>query len=225
MLCAVQTNDQRFTYFYYTQGLLARILKPGNEVDDYQYDSLGRITSLRDNVAGDAIAAGVRANDASVLTQISYDVLGRVTNVAQPAATAGATRIQTTVEYLPAGTGYTGASQQHVVSAPEPNGFTRRVEYDNLFRTTKDTDIANLSTTTAWDPAKDLQLSTTDPTGLMATTIYDDEDRPIAEPPGTTPTAHRSPPTPARCRAPIPATTKASSAQPLPGTTSKAAAW
>ena len=181
MLCAVQTNDQRFTYFYYTQGLLARILKPGNEVDDYQYDNLGRITSLRDSVANDAIAAGIRANDATITTQISYDALGRVTNVTQPAATAGAARIQNTVEYLPSGAGYTGASQQHLAGAPEPNGFTRRVEYDNLFRTTKDTDIANLSTTTVWDALKDLQLSTTDPTGLMSTTIYDDDNRPVAE--------------------------------------------
>jgi RHS repeat-associated protein len=181
MLCTVQTNDGRVTSFYYLQGMLARIVKPGNEVDDYQYDNLGRIASLRDNVAGDAIAAGVRANDASVLTQISYDALGRVNNVTQPAAAAGAVRIQNTVEYLPGSPTYTGASQQHVVGAPEPNGFTRRVEYDNLFRTTKDTDVANLSTTTTWDALKDLQLSTTDPTGLMSTTIYDDGDRPTAE--------------------------------------------
>jgi RHS repeat-associated protein len=181
MLCAVQTNDGRATNFYYQSGELARIAKPGNENVDYQYDTLGRITTLRDSVANDAIVAGIRANDATVLTQITYDVLGRATSVTEPAATTGATQIQHAIEYLPGGTTSFGATQEHIVSAPEPNSFTRRVEYDNLFRTTRDTDVANLSTTTAWDPAKDLELSSTDPTGLTSTTIYDDEDRPITE--------------------------------------------
>jgi RHS repeat-associated protein len=104
MLCAVQTNDGRTTTFYYVNGQLARIQKPGNEVDDYQYDSAGRIVALRDSVANDAIAAGVRVGDSSVLTQIEYETtLGRATKVTQPAATAGASRIQHVAEYGPAG--------------------------------------------------------------------------------------------------------------------------
>ncbi|HSX00546.1 MAG TPA: PA14 domain-containing protein, partial [Patescibacteria group bacterium] len=190
MLCALKTTDGRATYFYYSSGLLSRIAKPGNENLDYFYDTLGRITGIRDPLANDAIAAGVRANDATATTQITYDILGRVTNVTRPAATAGATPIQNTIEYLPGTlnyqngnptTGYFGASQEHVVGATEPNGFSRRVEYDNLFRTTKDSDIANLSTTTAWDAYKDLQMSSTSPTGLMSTTVYDDEDRPVSQ--------------------------------------------
>ncbi|WP_162907085.1 PA14 domain-containing protein [Allorhizocola rhizosphaerae] len=105
MLCAVQTNDSRVTHFHYANGQLARVAEPGSELTDFQYEQLPngshRISSVRDVAANDAVAAGVRANDASVLTQIEYDVLGRASKVTQPAATAGANRIQHVVEYLP----------------------------------------------------------------------------------------------------------------------------
>ncbi len=177
MLCALKTNDGRFTYFYYNGQRLARIARPGNELTDYQYDTPGRITAIRDSLASDAVAAGARTDDTTVLTELSYDALGRVVSVKQPAATAGANRIEHTIEYLPGTSGYFGATQQHITGASEPNGFGRRVEYDGLFRTTKVTDVANLGTLQEWDATKDLLLSTTDPPGLRATTIYDDEDR------------------------------------------------
>src|SRR5581483_1625297 len=60
----------------------------------------------------------------------------------------------------------------------EPTGFTRKVTYDSTYRTTGETDIANLTTTTEWDSGKDLVLSKTDPVGLKTTTIYDYADRP-----------------------------------------------
>lgn len=182
MLCAVATNDGRTTAFYYKNGYLARIAKPGNDYTDYDYDSLGRIISIRDSLANDAIAAGVRANDATVTTQLVYDVLGRITSVTQPAANAGDSRIQHTMQYLPGDStaGYAGATLEHIVGAAEPNGFSQRVEYDNLFRTTKAIDSAGLATAQVWDNAKDLLYSSTDPAGLTSTTLYDDEDRPIS---------------------------------------------
>jgi len=173
MLCAVKTNDGRFTYFYYYGQKLARITKPGNEITDYYYDGSNRIAAIRDSLAFDAIAAGVRTEDATVLTELTYDILGRVVSVKQPAATSGATRMEHTIEYLPAGTGYSGATQQHITGATEPNGFSRRVEYDSLFRTTKVVDASNLATTQEWDATKDLLFSTTDPLGMKSTIIYD----------------------------------------------------
>jgi len=65
----------------------------------------------------------------------------------------------------------------HVAGAAEPNGFSHKVTYDGTFRTIADTDAANLTTTTTWDSVKDKVLSTTGPTGLESTTVYDDEDR------------------------------------------------
>lgn len=200
MLCAVQTNDGRTTYFYYdTNGNLARIARPGNDSTDYQYQAVlnsanqtigYQMTGVRNSLANDALAAGTRANDNTVWSSIGYDILGRATSVTAPAATAGATQIQNTIQYLPGTigyqngnptTGYFGATQEHVTNATEPSGYTTRVEYDNLFRTTKDYDAQGLATTTAWDAAKDLQYSTTSPTGLLTSTIYDDDDRAVTQ--------------------------------------------
>lgn len=181
MLCAVKTNDGRATYFFYRSGNLARIQEPGNEITDYGYDTLGRITTVRDSVANDAIAAGVRLDNNEAKTEISYDDIGRVVNVKQPAATAGAFRTEHTINYLAGNGSYFGATEQHMVGATEPNGFTHRVEYDNLFRTTKDTDVAGLSDLTEWHAQKDLVFSTTDETGLKSTTIYDDDDRAVSQ--------------------------------------------
>lgn len=182
MICALKTDDGRATYFYYLDKQLARIAEPGNEYTDYQYETLSdgtkRISAVRDTLANDAIAAGVRANDATALTQIEYDAFGRAAKVRQPAATTGANRMEHTFNYFVGdGVNYTGATEQHIIGASEPNGFTRRIEYDKTLRTLKDTDIANLSDLTVWDPVKDITLSTTDETGLKSTSIYDDEDR------------------------------------------------
>ncbi len=200
MLCAMATNDGRVTSFFYIAGQLARVQAPGNQMTDYRYEQVNnatgglvgyRMNAIRSALAMDAIAAGKRADDATANSQVAYDVLGRVTGVTQPAPTAAAARVQNTVEYLPGAKsyvdsngatipGYAGMTKEHVVGATEPNGFSRRIKYDSLFRTVEDTDIANLSTTTEWDPDKDLVYSTTNAQGLKSTTVYDDEDRPVS---------------------------------------------
>ena len=300
MLCAFKTSDGDITKLFYVQGQLSRIEKPGGELTDYEYDSLGRIISTRDSTAADVVAAGVRTDDATVRTEVSYDKLGRASAIKAPAAQTSANRTNHTFEYQAAGTvplyrqivtgggdhrgsitpfvpGYSmeyqigllsssqkpgthalyscwnagwdefvspasncegqgvlgllgyaydnpqsdiptlpvyrctvgddhfltyqsncegqrnegvlgylidnsyfkGATAMHITGTTEPNGFSKRVEYDSLLRTTKETDVANLSTLTEWDSVKDLQLSKTDATGLKSTAIYDDDDRPI----------------------------------------------
>lgn len=180
MICAVITNDGRATYIYYSNGNLARISLPGNENTDYQYDSLGRITGVRDNTANDVITAGLRKNDDSTLTSIGYDELGRANYVVEPAAGPYDDRTKNEIEFLPGVSGsYYGATEQRVIGFSQPNGYTKRVEYDNLLRTIKDTDITGKSSIQSWDKYKDLLYSTTDATGLKSTSIYDTEDRPI----------------------------------------------
>lgn len=176
-ICAVKTSDGRVTGFFYTNGSdgikLGRITTPGNESTDYQYIS-GLLSAVRSSLANDAITAGLRAQDNTELTTIGYDGLGRANAVTLPAATAGATRLGHTYDYL-----LGNATQMHVVNATEPSGFSRKVTYDNTYRTLTDTDVANLTTTTVWDPLKDLIKSVTDPAGLRTTTLYDYADRPI----------------------------------------------
>lgn len=173
MLCAFNTTDGKKTTFQYKAGALARIAQPGDDYEDYGYDAFGRINSYRDSLANDAIAYGVRGNDAEATTEIAYDGLGRVSAVKAPAPTPGASRVETQFAYQ------ANATDMHVVGASEPNGFSKRVTYDSLFRTTAETDLANLTTTTQWHADKDLVLSTTDPTGLKATTIYNNDDLPV----------------------------------------------
>jgi RHS repeat-associated protein len=200
MLCALKTNDGRATNFFYLSGQLARVQQPGSQTTDYRYEQVNnassqlvgyRMNAVRDSLAMDAIAAGQRADDDTANTQVAYDILGRVTGVTQPAPTTGATRAQETIEYLPGlksyvdsnGVtipGYAGLTKQHVTGATEPNGFSRRIKYDTLYRTIEDTDIANQSTSTEWDEQKDLVYSTTNALGLKSTTVYDDEDRPVS---------------------------------------------
>jgi RHS repeat-associated protein len=105
MLCAVKTNDGRFTYFYYKSSRLARIAEPGNEWTQYDYDGNGRITAIRDTLANDAVTAGVRADDNTANTEIGYDVIGRVVSVTQPAPTVGASRVTHTIDYAGSATG------------------------------------------------------------------------------------------------------------------------
>ncbi|HSX42815.1 MAG TPA: PA14 domain-containing protein [Candidatus Saccharimonadales bacterium] len=173
MVCATSSSDGNITAFYYTTDStgtphLGRIVTPGGATTDYGYDTAGRITQVRDALAYDAVSAGVRSQDGTEYTIITYDALGRVSGVKLPAATAGATRQEHTYAYQPNNT-----SLMHVTNATEPNGFARKITYDGTFRTLTDTDVANLTTTTTWDFKKDLVLSTTEPTGLQTTYLYD----------------------------------------------------
>ena len=83
--------------------------------------------------------AGLR--DAAIIS-VGYDTLGRASLVRAPAATNGAARLDHTFEYK------TGATLLHVAGASEPFGHSKKVEYDSLLRTVKETDVANLAVTT-----------------------------------------------------------------------------
>lgn len=301
MLCAFKTSDGDVTRFYYKSGNLARIEEPGTQNTDYAYDAFGRITSVREPLASDALSAGVRQDEAGVKTDLTYDSLGRMSVVKAPAPTDGAARVEHSLvyqtnrllplyrlvsttnadhkamttqvvagyraEYMPgylmssaeAGTrllyscqsswdefvsqdvncegypkngmlgnayisqsadtattpiyrcliqsngdhfishqsnceGYAtelllgylvnsatnvGSTLLKVKDASEPSGFSKKVEYDNLLRTTREKDVTNNSTFREWDAVKDLSLSTTDAAGMKSTTIYDNEDRAI----------------------------------------------
>ena len=172
MLCAFSTSDGDITKFYYKNGQLSRIEQPGGALLDYGYDDKGRIISSRDVVSNDAIAAKVRADTSELLTEISYDTLGRASAVKAPAPTAGAARVNHTLEYGIA------ATNMHVGGATEPNGFSKRIQYDTLLRTVAETDLTGKTQQTEWDSVEDLKLSSTDATGLKSTTIYDKDDRP-----------------------------------------------
>jgi RHS repeat-associated protein len=130
-----------------------------------QNTNVGIIGYLHDNPTSSAVVpmARLRAGDGYVLEYPGISLAGWVTE-----------------EVL--GYGYAsplsaGVNEMHVTGASEPKGFSKRVAYDALLRTTKVTDLIGMSSLTEWHPEKDLQLSSTDPTGLKSTTIYDNDDR------------------------------------------------
>lgn len=173
-LCAYKTSDGDTTNIYYdNNGNLSRVVMPGGQVTDYSYDSYGRISAVRDSTANDALAAGIRSNDESILTSLSYDSLGRVHKVVAPAAQNGANRLTHTLKYK---NNHTDIS---IDGASEPKGYSRRVEYDTLLRTVADHDLSGKVAKTEWHEAKDIQLSTTDARGKKSTMIYDADDRQI----------------------------------------------
>jgi len=205
LLCAVITNDGRATHFYYISGQLARIALPGDDITDYGYEAVPnstggtagyRMSSIRGNLAADVVAAGERTDDDLVRTTVGYDMLGRVSGVGDPSPKEdnGAPLFNGglfhQIEYLPGAEGYSdengdipgyaGVTNEHIMGASEPTGFLRQIKYDNLYRTIADTSNTGQTTTTEWDNDKDLAYSMTDATGLMSTTVYDDEDRPVA---------------------------------------------
>lgn len=173
-LCAFKTYDGQITNLYYSNDRIARVVLPGGEITDLGNDTFGRVTSIRDALANDAITTGTRNNNDELLTQLTYDAVGRLKSIKIPAAQAGEQREEHTVEY-----GF-GKTKRHVAGASEPHGYSQYIEYDETGRTTKACDQQALCVIQEWHPRKDLLLSTTDALGMKSTTIYDEEDRPVS---------------------------------------------
>lgn len=168
-LCEVSYWDGTDTRYFYKAGQLSRIVDPGGSTTDYGYDPNGRLASIRDPLAHDVVARGVRADDATALTQLTYSTgTDKATKITLPAPTAGAPRPETTFAY---GTGTTDVA---IAGGTNGSGYTRRVAFDASGRLTTDTDVAARTTTTEWNPAVDDEVwSTTDTTGLKTTHLYD----------------------------------------------------
>lgn len=173
MVCAFKTTDGQTTNLYYKNGLLARINSNGDVNTDIGYDSLGRIISQRSSTAYDVIVAGVRQDNASLTSQIEYDAIGRASAITLPSATEDGFRAKHTYKYL------SNVTLTNEVGEVEPKGYSQRIEYDSLYRTTKAYAKDGNATQQEWDSVKDLLLSSTDATGLKSTTLYDANDLPI----------------------------------------------
>lgn len=168
MLCRVSSTwDGNQTQFFYAAKQLARIQNPGGEVTDFAYTG-NQLIKVRDPLAADAVAAGVRTDDATVTTEISYDTAsGQVTEVKLPAATAGATRLVRTYAY---------SSGSTTIDLPGIAN-NRVVQFDAAGRMNRDTSADGLAQSFEWSDW-DTQLSSTDTAGRKSATIYDVEGRP-----------------------------------------------
>ncbi len=173
---------------YDASGRLVRIIDPGAEVTDFGYDANGRLTAVRDSLANDWLTADATRSAAAVATVIGYDTQGRATSVTLPApdGTTTTPRPARTYTYAtpsnpndPASTGTTHVDVAGLKAASTPapaSDRARTVTFDNAWRQLSDTSALGLTGRQVWN-AKDMVLSSTDPSGRMSTTVYDGTDR------------------------------------------------
>ena len=156
MLCRVTNMDGTVTDLFYSMGTapqLKRIVAPGSVVTDLNFDGSGRLTEVRDPLATDAVAAGVRADDATTRTLIGYDAAtSRATSVELAAPLVGAARPKHSYSYaVPNGDG-SGSVNVSVAGAVEPLGFSRQAFFDERGRLYADRDVLGRYSRTRWKP-------------------------------------------------------------------------
>lgn len=177
--------------FYNSNGQLAEIIDPGNEITTFEYDSNGRLDLLRDPTTNDWLAAdNTRTATAANAVTIGYDsTTGRATSVTLPAAdgAVGSPQQQKTYCYqdtAPACPGEAANTTYVDVTGLDltgsPIGHAEKVTYDSGWRATSATSAMGQTTTQVWSN-KDQLLAATDANQHESTTVYDKyTDRPVA---------------------------------------------
>lgn len=194
MICRVVLMDDRgYDLFYGTEGdhlrQIERIVGSDGTSVRFGWETtnasvLGehrRLTSVADQLAMDAVAAGLRADDASVRTEISYAADGRVERITRPAPTAGAARQKIELAYGDATQDGTKVTIRRDGDA-QPKGYSRFVESNALGQQRIEQDQAGRVTTTGWreEAPGDSPAWVQDPSGLRTGTAYDDRWKPTA---------------------------------------------
>ncbi|MEB0286868.1 PA14 domain-containing protein [Cryobacterium sp. 10I1] len=165
--------------FYNAAGELIGIVDPGAEETSFSYDTLRRVTGVRDPLQTDwARVPGRTASDQN-RTTIAYDAGGRAAKVTAAAPDGVTATAQPWHQYTnnPATRTATVDVAGQGTWGTLPNGHARTVTYDDAWRTLTDTSPAGLTSTAKWN-SKDQILSTTDPVGVTSTTLYDSLNRP-----------------------------------------------
>ncbi|MEV7874681.1 PA14 domain-containing protein [Microbacterium sp. NPDC089188] len=175
LLCRISYPDgSESRLFYNSDGQLAAILDPGDELTLFGYDSAdGLLNQIRDATANDSrpLTDSGRAEDAAV-TSITYDGT-RAIGVALPAPD-GVTAAERPSRSYSYGEGRTTVS---VSGLPGPS---QTVTYDAAWRQTTSATAMGVTNSREWDANKDLVRRTKAASGLVTTTIYDRTDRPVA---------------------------------------------
>jgi RHS repeat-associated protein len=154
------------TKLFYVSGQLGRVELPGAAATDFGYSS-GKLAKVRDTLAADAVAAGVRADNDTTRTLITYDALGRASSVEVPEPTAGALRPKHSYTYA------ASASDVDVAGMSGSAGYDRRVVFDSEGQTLEEKGSDGLTASYEWAEDGEL-LSQTDPAGRKTTTVYDE---------------------------------------------------
>jgi hypothetical protein len=192
MLCRVTYPDGSVTELWYAsdgQGsvVLSRVTNPGNSTIGYPTVDFGytltaipapisgtftvpMITSVRDPLVNDAIAAGQISNTTDFQTLISYDSDGRVSTVTAPKpSTSASGRQQIAIKYQGSGNVVYNETRTEITgldNTGSSSDWDRRVLFDSTARTTADyqaldsTSSTFMLTETGWDNPADRVLWT-----------------------------------------------------------------
>ncbi len=171
------------TDLYYLNGHLARIVNPGGEENDFGYDQIGRLTTIRGVLTNDLITGGVITNpdDPRNMTVISYDSGNRVANITAPVSNASMPddqRANHRYDYTITN-GLVSDAKVHAAGLSEPNGYLRDITIDAAGHVTNEKDVAGVSTDLLWNDFNEQILRSTDHhfkndpvNGLISTNSY-----------------------------------------------------
>ncbi len=186
LLCRIKYWDDNQTTIVYTTGRIATIIARGDERYDFSWNGSDNLVAVRDPLANDAVAAGVRTSNATTRTSILWasGPSGSISpvEIVAPAATATAVRTRHTYVYGVGETteqicgGVLGSCSTNEGFVPT-SGFYRKTRYDARGRIVEEVDAAGRTSTTAWNDAFNKVFSTVDPAGLRTTTLYDHAGR------------------------------------------------
>ena len=166
-------GDDLVTCFTYTsRGLVDTMTDPLGRVTDYDYDLLGRLTTITYAVGTPDqanrlfeydLAGNVTAtiDENGNRTEYEYDTMNRLTLVRD------ALLQETSYEYDPSG---------NLISTTDARGNITHYEYDQLDRLVKTTDALGGMTRFAYDAAGNM-IAVTDPVGNVTQYIYDARNR------------------------------------------------
>ena len=180
-LCQINFGDGGTTTISYNgNGQIDEIANQGDPAlpdgahiirTSFGYDTAGRLASVLDPLANEAISYGVRSYTDPIDTTLMYDSAGRISEIQGPQPVFGALRAQTTYQYPSVGT-----TQVVRAGFAPPTGWSTKVTYDSKGRIVSQTDAAGLVQTRAWD-GNDRVVATTDPAGLRTTRAFDNAGR------------------------------------------------
>ena len=138
--------------------------------ETYSYDSHGFLHSSVDANGYLNDLAGTPNNPTAHTTNYTVDILGRTTQILEPAPTTGGTRPSLTTLYDVLG---------DVQLSSDADGRTTSVTYDKNQRVVQSRNNTDGSVlTNVYDPAGNL-FATSDGDGHATVTIYDERDRPV----------------------------------------------
>ena len=175
---------------YNPNGQLAMIQDPGYELTSFGYDGAGRLAAIIDSLGADWLMTATPTQVASsiVTTNIGYDSEGRAEVVVLPApdGATSAARPYKIYTYATKATPTTLGTTH--VDVGGLTGHANTVTYDSAWRQRTATSAMGLTSTQVWN-AKDQVESTTDPQGVMSTTIYDPKTDRVTDTYGPAPVA------------------------------------